>query len=212
MKKVISILLALIILIPSAVHAVPASECAMSMNDAYTIQGGAADVTVCYDFTDTVHALCFFICFPIPLTVESVAVDPAVRSMDGVMITVDADEDGQVAVGILCAQEGLTGTGELMTVRFHFADYYANGWESVDLIVTEAYHEPISGESYPIPIDRARSNVYVHTPTADDVLAILHRVHSPYTCPELPWMDLNGDGAVSAVDALLLLRRILGIS
>lgn len=145
------------------------------------------------------------------MTVEAVTVNPAIRNMDGVLLTVDADEAGQVTVGILCAQDGLVGNGELLTIRFRFADYYANGFEAVDLIVMEAYHEPLNGESYPIEIDRAKACVFVHAPTTEDVLAIVRHLHTPYTQPSEPWMDFNEDGRVTASDALLVLRCIMGL-
>ena len=134
MKRVLVItLLILLTACAVTVHAETGS-CVMSMTDCVTIQGNVADMTVLYDFDEEVHILLFDVCFPIPLTVESVSVNPAVRDMDGVLVVVDSDEAGQVSVGILCAQGGISGFGELITIRFRFADYYANVFETVDLI------------------------------------------------------------------------------
>lgn len=212
MKRFITgVLITLLIACSIPVCAQEEQSCVISMTDAYTIQGGIADVTIYYDFNDSIHALCFAVCFPVPLTVENTTINSTIREMDGVMLVVDSTEDGQVSVGILCAQEGLVGVGELMTIRFRFAPYYSEGYESVDLIVTEAYHDELGGDDYPVEIDRARANIFVHAPTADDVLAIIRYIHSPYTAPYGPWMDVNEDGYITMSDALMLFRRVLGL-
>ena len=208
MKKFIAITIALLALIPVTVNA--EQPCGLSMTDAETIQGGIAEMSVYADFGAELHILLFEIYYPIPLSVESVTAGEMLNGIESALVYINTDEAGQISVGILCAAEGITGIGELLQIRFRFAPYYANGWETVYLHVTEADHDELGGEAWPIQIDDAAAIVFVHAPTTDDVLSIVRWLHfngAEYA----PWYDVNQDGEINLADALVLLRKVMGL-
>ena len=185
-------------------------ECGLSMTDAETIQGGVTEMSVHFDFSEAVHILLLEIYYPIPLSVEDVSVGDGIRGKEGMLVHIDTVEAGQITVGILCADSGIEGIGELLRIRFRFASYYANGWETVYLHVTEADHDELGGEAYPVEIDDAAAIVYVHAPTTDDVLSIVRWLHFD-GAEYAPWYDVTEDGSVTLGDALVLLRKVMGL-
>ena len=213
MKKFIAIIMALCAMLPAAVKAenVPTMPGYIDATDAETITSGVAEVVISYDLPTTVHALTFCIAYLPALSVESVTFSGEIHDVDtNLAYWHDTPTSGEIAVGVLCAGEGIWGRGELMTVRFRVADYYSHGTLPVYIISIDALHDEIGGASYPVTVySQFPAEIHVHRPTTEDVLTIVRYLHFGGACQA--WYDVTEDGAVTLGDALALLRRVMGV-
>lgn len=197
MKRVIAIALILIFTF-GAVSVTASSENGISISDAETIPGGIVELSIYADFKELVRSMVVEVRYPSAFEYAGLFPGSLLYEYDPVELTID-NCVGSIEAMIEVDCSGITGVGQLLKLHLYVpSDYPA---ESVAVAV-----DVITPDDY----DSAMSYITVRQPTATDVLNLMR--WTLFGQPEVePWMDVNGDGDYTAVDALLIFRKVLNL-
>lgn len=148
--------------------------------------GDTVDYIVSIDGDFEFHGLTMEINYdPNVLTLNSYTLGPVLSALPtGAMAMPDNSISGSFRLGVMCAMDGITATGDMITLNFTIADDAQPGTYPIEFVITGFTYMPIGGEAEDIEYELENGSIVVEgeEPPAVEIIDLVNI--TGFTAPE----------------------------